>query len=183
MALDADNVRVALTGAVYVAPTATTAPVTPTASWAAGWVDLGWLDENGIAEEYADDVQAIKGWQGGATVRKLIKASDATLKFTAIETSNATLTLFHKGDTVSTSGGVSTLNVHSPSADIRAFGFDVIDGDIHTRIIVPTGEVTGRVKGPYKADQASSFEFTITCYPDASGIVLVKISDDAAWEA
>lgn len=43
MALDSDNVRVATTGAVYVAPTGTTAPTDSDGTLNAAFVDLGYV--------------------------------------------------------------------------------------------------------------------------------------------
>jgi hypothetical protein len=41
MALDSDNVRVAVSGAVYVAPTGTTAPTDSGTALDAAFIDLG----------------------------------------------------------------------------------------------------------------------------------------------
>lgn len=177
MALDPDNVRVALTGAVYTAPKGTTAPTDSTSSYAGGWEDLGWLNENGVEEDYNDDVKDIKGWQGGATVRKVISGSEATFKFTCIETSSTVLELYHKGDTVS----AGVLEVHNPTPDERAFAFDTIDGDIHERIIIPRGEVTDRGAIKHVSDDAKAYELTVTAYPDADNLVCLKYSDADSW--
>lgn len=177
MALDPDNVRVGLTGAVYTAPIGTTAPTDSSSSFAAGWEDLGWIDENGVTESYSDNVKEIKGWQGGATVRRVISSSEATLKFTAIESNPLVLELYHKGDTV----GSNKIEVHAPTPDERAFAIDVIDGANHLRLYVPRGEVTERGDIVYKSDDAVAYELTVTCYPDADGLVLVKFSDDTDW--
>lgn len=179
MPLDPDNVRVALTGAVYTAPKGTAQPSDATASWPTGWVDLGWISEDGVTEAYDDNVAEIKAWQGGTTVRRVISSSIATLQFTCIETKPAVVEAFHKGSTVT----AGRLDVYAPTADERSFGLDVVDGDTHLRLLIPRGEVSDRGDVVYKSDEAVGYDMTVTAYPDDTGLVLVKLSDDVAWSS
>ena len=50
MALDSDNVIVAVTGAVYVAPTGTAAPTASDSTLNVAFVDLGYVSADGITE-------------------------------------------------------------------------------------------------------------------------------------
>ncbi|MFB6535109.1 hypothetical protein ACFCY8_30195 [Streptomyces noursei] len=173
--------RVALTGAAYVAPKGTTLPTDATSPWPTGATDIGWISDDGITESNSTDTTEIKGWQGGQTVRKVISSSEMTFQFTAIETSKAVLELYHKGSKVTTTAGKSMLAVKAPGPDRRMFGFDVIDGNSHIRIVIPDGEVTETGDITYKSDEAVSYELTITAYPGADGTVAYKYSDDPAW--
>lgn len=181
MPLNANAVRVALSGAAYVAPRGTTGPTDAVAPWSKEATDIGWISEDGITESNSADTTEIKGWQGGQTVRKVISSSEMTFKFTAIETSKTVLELYHKGSKVVTTNGKSVLAIKAPGTDRRAFGFDVIDGDSHVRIWVPDGEVTETGDVTYKGDEAISYELTITAYPGADGTVAYKYSSDPAW--
>ncbi|MBZ4319536.1 hypothetical protein JNW98_09175 [Streptomyces sp. SCA2-4] len=175
--------RVGITGAAYVAPKGTTAPTDATSTWPAAATDIGWISEDGITESNSTDTSEIKGWQGGQTVRKVISSSEMTFKFTAIETSRAVLELYHKGAKMTTTNGKSVLAIKAPTTDRRLFGFDVIDGSSHVRIVIPDGEVTETGDVTYKADEAVSYEITVTGYPGADGTVAYKYSDDPAWAA
>ncbi|WP_461296335.1 phage tail tube protein [Streptomyces harbinensis] len=179
--LNTDAVRVALTGAVYVAPRGTSTPDSSDTSWPTGFVDLGWISDDGIAENNSADTSEIRGWQGGQTVRKVISSSEMTFAFTCIETSRAVLELYHKGSKMITTNGASVLAIKAPGPDRRTFGLDVIDGDSHIRIVVPDGEVTETGEISYRSDQAIGYQITITAYPDASGVVAYKYSADPAW--
>ena len=178
MALNTDNVRVALTGVVYAAPTGTTAPTTATASWDAAWKDLGYVSEDGITEAHEDDVAEIPAWQNGQIVRRMIKGTSATYVFTVIETTKLALEIYHKGSAVTgvhASGiGAASMQIGTPAADRRAWGFDILDGSNVTRLIIPTGEVTERGEIVYKNDEPHGYELTITAYPSASGIHTYK---------
>lgn len=181
MPLNANAVRVAVTGAAYTAPKGTTAPTDSTSPWPAAAVDVGWISDDGITESNSADSTEIKGWQGGQTVRKVISSSEMTFSFTAIETSKTVLELYHKGSKVITTSGKSVLAVKAPMPDRRMFGFDVIDGSSHIRIVIPDGEVTETGDITYKSDEALAYELTITAYPGPDGTVAIKYSDDPAW--
>lgn len=177
---NAGNVRVAVTGQVYVAGTAATAPTDATTSWSTAWSPLGYISADGVEEAYSDDTTEIKAWQSGDLLRRLITGSAASLHFTAVETSQVVLELFHKGSTLSGSSGARTLDVKSATTDVRKFGLDVLDGTKHVRLIVASGEVTERGTITYKNDEAVGYEMTVSCYP-VNSVVLTKLSDDTAW--
>ncbi|GGV54211.1 hypothetical protein [Streptomyces spectabilis] len=181
MPLNANAVRVAITGAAYVAPPKSKLPTDSTSGWDAAFVDIGWISDDGITEANSTDASEIKGWQGGQTVRKVISSSEMTFQFTAIETNKTVLELYHKGSKVATASGKSVLAIKAPGPDRRSFGFDVIDGNSHIRIVVPDGEVTETGDITYKGDEAIAYELTITAYPGADGTVAYKYSDDPAW--
>ena len=72
MALNADNVRVGTTGRIYVAPKGTTAPTDLVSAWAAGWVDLGYMSEDGCEMAIATSVDDIKAWQSLSPIRRVL---------------------------------------------------------------------------------------------------------------
>ncbi|MEU7160331.1 hypothetical protein [Streptomyces chrestomyceticus] len=181
MPLNANAVRVALSGAAYVAPKGTEGPKDAVSPWPPAATDIGWISEDGITESNSADTTEIKGWQGGQTVRKVISSSEMTFKFTAIETSKSVLELYHKGSKIVTKDGASILAIKAPGTDRRWFGFDVIDGDSHVRIWVPDGEVSETGDITYKGDEAIAYELTITAYPGPDGTVAYKYSNDPAW--
>ncbi|WP_405793347.1 hypothetical protein [Streptomyces sp. NBC_01506] len=181
MPLNANAVRVAITGAAYVAPLNSVKPTDATSPWPVTATDVGWISDDGITESNTAETSEIKGWQGGQTVRKVISSSEMTFQFTAIETSKTVLELYHKGSKVLTTSGKSVLAVKAPGPDRRQFGFDVIDGNSHVRIVVPDGEVTETGDIVYKGDEAIAYDLTITAYPGTDGTVAVKYSDDPSW--
>ena len=185
MTLDAQKVRVAVTGAVYAGPTSATAPTSAVSTIPAGYNDLGYVSEDGVTEAYDEDVQDIQAWQGGAIVRTLISSSKASLAFTMIETKASVLELYHKGSTVESLGANGfKVDVVLPGVVRKAIVLDILDGDKHTRLYVRDGEVTERGEITYVNDETISYPVTITCYPVSVGgkdVVLTKFSDDVNW--
>jgi len=146
VANDGDNVRVGLTGSVYIAPKGTTAPVDLDTAWPAGWVDLGYLSDDGVELTYSTETEDINAWQSLSPVRKVLTGVDMTLGFTAIELKTTTMTLYFPSATMSdVSGTVHKLSIPAaPAPDERAIGLEWIDGDIKNRLIIARGEVTDR---------------------------------------
>lgn len=184
--LDTNNVDVAITGAVYRASRDATVPTSPTEVLDEEFFEFGWIGESGIVEDPKDETTEKKAWQHGTIVRRLITGNSHTFKFTVWETNALSLETYHKGSTIETAGGVSTLRVKAPTTQRWMFVFDVIDGDKHMRIVVEDGEVTERGQIVYKNDEIIAYEMTITAYPledvDGDTYTAIKLSDDAAWD-
>lgn len=180
---DTDAVLVGTTGAVLSAPAGTTGPTDPTTAWPTGWVELGWISEDGVTESYSDDTNEINAWQNGATVRTVITGSTATYHFTPIETNPEVLARYHKGSEVVQEVGdaFATIEIIGAQTDIRAWAFDVIDGPNHVRLYLARAEVTERGDISYTNADPVGYEMTLTAYPDSNGVVAVKMIQAAAF--
>lgn len=183
MALNSDYVDAATTGAVYYAPLGTVAPTDPATAWGTGWVDLGYVSEDGLVEAESRDWEEIKAWQNRAVVRRLLTDNEMTFAFTLIENKRDVLELRHAGSTMDTATGVHTLEVMAPAEAFFAWGFDIVDGDKHHRIIIPKGSVTEVEDITYANGEAIGYGFTVAAYPAGSGLVAIKMSDSIAWDA
>ena len=95
MALDSDNVRVAVSGAVYVAPTGTTAPTTSGSTLDAAFVDLGYVSSDGVTENIDRSTTQIRAWQNGSLVREVTQEGTYSVSMTFIETNEAVLELYY----------------------------------------------------------------------------------------
>lgn len=165
MALTSDNVRVAVTGAVSVAPTTATAPTTASAALV-GFVDLGYISEDGVTETRDRSTNKIKAWQGAATVREVVTDAGLTYDFTLIETSEASLELYY-GSAVDTADGSIDINPGSTGGR-QSFVIDVVDGDQFIRTYIAEGEVSAVGEQVYANGEPIGYPVTITAY-DATG--------------
>lgn len=183
MALDAPQVRVGITGQLYKAPLGTPEPADSTSVLDPAYGGLGYFNDEGTTESWADSVDNIVAWQGATVVRSSVTESVGTLAFTPIQTNAAVLQAFHRGSTITEpSAGNFRLPVKPISADPSTWVFDAIDGDKHIRLWLPNSEVTERGQVMYANGQPIGYPMTITCYPDENGDLMVKLSDDAAWD-
>lgn len=58
--------------------------------------------------------------------------------------------------------------------DVRAFCFDLVNGTNHERYYIPNGEVSARGNVVSKFDTPTTYDVTITAYPDASGVAVKR---------
>jgi hypothetical protein len=185
VANDADNVRVGLNGSVYIAPKGTTAPVDLDSAWGTGWVDLGYLSDDGVEMSYSTDTEDINAWQSLSPVRKVLTGVDMTLGFTAIELKTSTVTLYFPSATMTdVSPGVHKLSIPAaPEPDERAIGLEWVDGDIKNRLVIARGEVSDRDSITLARSSAVQLPMTVSAYADTAPEIAVWLSNDPAWAA
>jgi hypothetical protein len=170
MALDSDNVRVAVTGAVYVAPTTTTGPTTSGSTLDAAFADLGYVSADGISENIDRTTTQIRAWQNGSLVREVTSEGTYSVSMTFIETSEAVLELYY--GTASDNG---EFEIDPTSTGGRkSFVIDVVDGDLVERIYIPAGEITALGERTLASGEAVGYEVTITAYADAGSTTVTK---------
>lgn len=163
MALDSSNVRVGVTGGIYIADLGSTLPTNATSPLDAAFVELGFADESGVQEQQNEQVNNIRAWQNGEVVRKIQQEHDATWLFTAIETNAAVLEAYYGNFTGSLADG--EVRVRGGFPDRKAFVIDVLDGDDFLRIVIPEGQVTTRGTITYANGSAVGYPMTVTGYP------------------
>lgn len=164
MALEEQNVAVAVTGAVSVGTVGAAAP-TGTASALTGFTDLGYVGEDGVTEANpsAGEAQKIKAWQNGATVRTIRAASEdnPTWTFVMIETKVETVETFY-GTTVTQTATEGSFVIDSQALRGRfPYVLDVVDGSELERVYIPEGEVVEVGDKVYANGEVIGYEVTI----------------------
>lgn len=164
MSLNSDEVRVAVTGAVYVGPTTVTLPTSDDSVIPVSMSDLGYLSDDGVSESLERSSTAINAWQNGDKVREVITESSFSISFTMIQTNEATLGLYY-GTTVTATGGKAKVFVRpGQTGGRKSFVIDVIDGEFIERTVIPSGEVTEIESRDLTNSDASGYGVTITAY-------------------
>lgn len=171
MALDSDLVRVALTGAAYVAPVGTAVPTAITDSLDAAFVDLGYISDDGVKVTPSIDVKEITAWQNEDVVRRTIQRTHE-LKFTCIETNLEVLKLAYASAATSVGGGTS---FNAGSADgKRAVVIDALDGTAMVRHVAAVAQLTDIGDMQYKNGEPVGYELTLAVYK-LGGVDLVSL--------
>jgi hypothetical protein len=169
VSLEAENVRVAVTGAVYSAPKTATRPTSATSALT-GYTDHGYIGDGGVTETRDRSTNQIRAWQNGALVREPVTESSIKYQFILLETKKENIELYY-GAKVADNGSVK-INP-SKTGGRRRFAVDVIDEDDLIRIDVPDGEITEVGDQVYVNGEAIGYEITVTGY---------SITDDATGE-
>lgn len=170
MALDSTQVKVAVTGNVYVGPPATAGPTDASTALPAGFKDLGYVNEDGVTESRSRSTNKIKAWQNAAVVREVVTDADFTLKFVLVQTNADTVGLYYGTTVDPTTGGV--IIVPSATGGRQSFVLHVIDGVDLIRLYVPSGEITEVGDQKFVNGDPVGYEVTVTAYSGTYGTTL-----------
>ncbi|MFE7838014.1 phage tail protein [Streptomyces sp. NPDC057474] len=144
---NANEIRVAGTGRILVAPVGTTVPTDVTSAWAADWKDLGYTSQDGIKLAKKDKLDPVETWQSVSPARFIYSDRDLTVKFQLLQLNEDTLPFFMGGDAVAETAANSGVYKYDLAADPKfnekALGIEFSDGtDITYRFVVARGQVT-----------------------------------------
>ena len=167
MALDSTKVQVAITGGVYHADSGTAVPSDATTALDVAFAEVGFISEDGITETLEDSRETIRAWQNSTRVREVRSDFAVTYAFTMLETNAESLALYYGADNVTS---VASVQVAPDNSGRRSFVFQIVDGDVDIRIVIPNGEVTERGEVTYVGTDAIAYPVTVSAYPDASGV-------------
>jgi hypothetical protein len=183
MALDSDQIVVAGTGEVYVAPVGSTAPSGATAlsgAWDAAWIGLGYTTEDGVRFSDTPDITDVNAWQSPYPVRRLVGTRANEFSFTCLQWNATTFALAFGGGTwTEPSGGIFR---YAPPAggviDERAMAVEWEDGSYTYRLIVPKGSMTGGVEFGLTRTEAAQLPITFATTPTGVGDAWYLLTDD-----
>jgi hypothetical protein len=137
--LNASEIRVAGTGAVYVAPAHTPRPANFAAKWDSPWTDLGYTTADGVKFVKKDKLDPVDTWQSVAAIRYVFSDRDFSVKFSLLQINSDTLQFFFSSPPPS--GGVYDIAA-APKVEERALGIEFTDGGVTNRFYIPRGVVT-----------------------------------------
>ncbi len=181
MTLNAAEVRVAGTGALYKAPLGEAEPANSTAVLAANFEHLGYVSSDGVEMSFEDSVNNTFAWQNSALVRTSRTETLTKMTFTFLQTRGSVLEAFHSGSEITEPAtGEYRLPIAPAVADPSTWIFDAIDGGIHMRYYIPNGEITERGSLMHVNGEPIGYPMTMTFYPDSSGNLAYLLSNDAA---
>jgi hypothetical protein len=159
MALSADNVNVAVTGKVYVAPTSATAP-TGSDSTLTGFTELGYVSADGITVTHDRSTSQIRAWQNSDLVREVTTEATTTYALMLLESNEDVIETYFGATVV---GGKIQVNPSSTGGR-KSWVIDVVDGTDVIRHYIPTGEVTAVEAQTFANGEAIGYGVTITAY-------------------
>src|SRR5262245_21213562 len=138
---DAQNVVVAGTGAVYVAPDGTTLPADLAAPPAA-WTDVGYVSEDGVTFTFSREQEEVYAWQVSTPVRVLVTIEPISIAYELEQFDRVTVSLAFRGGTFSGTAAPFTYTPPDPgTSDVRALLVDAIDGDYTFRFGFPRVQI------------------------------------------
>lgn len=177
------EITVGANGTVRVAPTTTAEPADIAAAYAATWVDLGYLDENGVKFSDQKKVTDIPVWQLFYPARKIVESRDFSAMLTLRQFSGVQVELAFGGGAVTTDGaGKYRYRPPSPETiDNRKLAVDWIDGTHNYRLIIPNGMVSDNVDVEVARTKAIDLPITFSIIGQDSIDPFYILTDDPSW--
>lgn len=176
MAGDVANPRIWTGADVYVAPVGTSYPATVAEAWGAAWKALGLLSEDGMTESRGQDVADHYSW-GGNLVRTTMSKFKRTFKFIALENNPVVFGIVNPGSIEVTHLGITQKTIKNPTSNPKSWGFNLTDGLIINRRIVPRGEVVEVGDITFSDADMTGYELTVNIYP-VNDVLYYDITND-----
>lgn len=179
-ALNADQVRVAGTGHLYVGATALTAPTT-LADLDSAWTELGYTFEDGVTLEIERDVASVMSWQSKRPVRKFNASAMERITTELQQWNEHNLVLAFGGGTVTEpSPGLYRYDFPDPEEfDERTLVLDWEDDGYNYRLVIPKGSVTDTTEVQLTRTAEARLPITFEVVDEAPYI----LTDDPNFEA
>jgi len=165
MSLNQENVRVAVTGAVYAGTSSAVLPTSADES-PSGFTDLGYVGEDGVTETRDRSTDTLKAWQNAAVVRTLVTEGTITYQCVLLETKRETIEEYYFAPVASDGSVVIDPTTEAPR---KPYVIDVIDGDDFIRAVIGSGAVTDIGDQVYASGEAIGYDVTITAYQGTYG--------------
>lgn len=185
---DSNELVVAGTGQIYVAPVGTALPTTPTASLNAAFFGLGYTTEDGVTFTGTPTITDFNAWQSQQAVRRERVGQEIQAAFQLEQWNEQSVPLAFGGGSVTNPSG-SIYRYVFPEAgaalDERAMVIDVQDGTRHIRFVIARGNVTDSVETQFRRTELAVLPITFKALQptDGSDTCAVLFDDAAAFAA
>jgi hypothetical protein len=183
MAKDTADIVVGANGSILVSPVDTALPASISAEFPAGWVDLGFSDENGAKVTDTKTITDIPVWQLFYPARKIVASRDMTLDFALRQFDAETVVLgFGGGEVFEDAAGEYHYEPPSPEfIDERAMAVEWADGSKNYRFIVKRGLVTSNTATEIVRTKASDIPITFGIIGEDGVVPWIFQTDDPSF--
>lgn len=182
--INVDEVRLAPTGAVYVAAIGSTAPTAVSDTLSAAWNNIGYTTEDGVSVTPNVDFGEILAWQSASPLIRPLQKVNMEVAFTIMQTNKAVTSLFFMGGTWTNGpAGVASLSIPSNPTYSNLEAALVIDYTDNkgylNRLYMPRGIVTKR--DAVKIQRKGVTEYGITyMVNDSNGVLGTLFSNNTS---
>lgn len=161
------------TSLCWVAPVGTTAPADATTELGTGWIDLGWVAQDGLELAVDEDTNDVFGYGSQQKIRTLITSSSQSVAVAFLETNPTVLEVYHRLTLGSLPApdatGAFQFSTGAATTARYAFVFDMVDGLNHKRAHMAEVEVTAREGMTIQSGEVIQYGVTLSPVPGADG--------------
>jgi hypothetical protein len=179
---NSNQVVVGSNGKIWVADIGVSAPTRASTAMPAGWIDLGYVTDDGATFTEGKDITDIGAWQSFFPVRRIVSSRLVTIAFSLEQWNNATIE-FALGGAVAANAGEWTYSPPAPEVlDFRQVALEWYDQGHNYRLYVRKGLVSENVEVPLVRTGAALLPITFAAMDPGGGASVYSLfSDDAAF--
>lgn len=181
-----EELVIAGTGDLHIAPHGTALPVTPTATLNGAFKTLGLTTEDGAKLTWTPKVEEFNAWQSRSAVRRELTGQELQLE-TSLEQWNETnfALAFGGGQVTQPSPGIFRYDFLDDDAALAEYTavLDFADGGKHYRICVPRVNVTESAEIALKRGALAELPVTLKALTEAGQGIAYMLTDDPSWGA
>lgn len=186
--VNSNNIVVGGTGLVAVGATSTAAPTTTSGALNAGFVELGYLSEDGFTFTESKDIADINVWQSFYPARKIITGRNVQVSFSMREWKLESLNFaLGRGQGTAAGGTGYDRSITPPSPgviDYRSLVIEWQDGTKYYRLYFPRGIVTENVEANMVRTDSSALPVTFSAVDPGTGInIYTLFTNDVAFSS
>lgn len=179
-----EDIRVGANSNLFVAPVGTALPANIGAAMPAGWVNIGYTDENGFKVTDTKEKIEIPVAQLFYPARVLIGSRGFDLEAALRQFDGPTVQLaFGGGEITEDSTGMFRYVPPDPEfIDERAMCAEFLDGDFTYRFIIPRGLVSNNVTSEFLRTKAADLPITFSVIGSDDASPWLILTDDPSFE-
>lgn len=180
-----EEIVVGANGAVWVAPLTAELPEHPTAPLGNDYLNLGYLNEDGVKQTDGKTVNAIMVWQMFYPARRIVTEREFMVAFMLRQWSQSTFPLAFGGGDIEAIDGYDGMFRYSPPPpeyiDERIMVVDWVDGIRNYRVVMPRGMVTENVETNIMRTAAADLPITFAINGQEGQDPWYLLTDDPAF--
>lgn len=182
---DTDEIVVGANGTVRVAPVGTAVPADQDAAPAGAWVDLGYLNEDGVTFRDAKTLETISVWQLFHPARRIVTGRETAVDFVLRQWGADQVPFAFGGGVVSepvpASGNFKFTPPAPETIDERALMVDWHDGTKDYRLVIARGMVTDAVETNLVRSSAADLPISFGVNGSDAGDPWFLLTNDPAF--
>lgn len=175
------------TGGVRMGPLTAALPTDATTAYAAEWIALGLVGNDGVTPGGERSLEDVLDWNGDV-VMNLQSQHSVSFSFGLMEVLNTDVQKAVYGDqnvtetaATTTSGKLISVTETGDPLEHRRFGIDLKYLKNKTRLVLPYAKITTIEEAAYTVGAPRMFTATVSAYKDENGVKVYRYLDDGTF--
>lgn len=164
-ARNASNVRIAVSGDVYIGAPHAGDSITDISTVPSGMTALGYLSDDGVTITPDRKTDSITAWQNSDIVRTTSSESSLEVSFTMIESTKQAIELYWQTSVKATEKAGTFDIAPGKSSGVRSLLIDFVDGNEIVRYYFPEVELTEREEIKGQNGELLGYGVTLSAHP------------------